>query len=162
MARYPLEPLCSLREAAVTEGARTVGEQAQRTREAERQLAHAERALNHRETEHRAVRAEEHQRLEAGEARVGDLVAESAWGAAATRVEGTLRQRTRDGARGLAEQRRVEASARRELYARRAAAQIVERHRRAYDAEVERRAELQREEEASEVWVNGRRRSSRK
>ncbi len=161
MARYPLDPLRSLRKLAVDAGARALGEAVRRTAQAQSESDQAQRVLTRHRAARQGIRVQEWENLQGGDARIADLAAGAAWEEAASRVEQSLQERVCEAEERLAGQQRVEVEARRELAASRASARVIERHRQAHLAELERRAELAREEDAGDVWSSVRARERR-
>ena len=161
MARTPFDVLQELRDAEVERSARAWVDRQRVVRAADIEL---QRALSRRvasEQAHHRIEARERVRLEAGFAKVNDLAATDSWRTGARRVEQHLCSEEVAAGGRVAQALEVEAEGHRELMARRAEARSLSRYRERSAQDAARRAELEREEEAADVWLSQRSKEER-
>jgi hypothetical protein len=153
--RYPLEPLVELRDHQVDRAAAGLAGAISKREDAEQGRRAAEAARAAHDAAASQVRDAESEALDRGELRAEDLAGADAWearvatesAAMASAVERarTTEERARDGER----------TARGDLAARRADADVVGKDRARWVDEQRRRADAKEEEAASEIWRPG-------
>jgi hypothetical protein len=151
--RYPLESLQQLQQAAVSAGARTLGEREAATARVEAAAAAAREAREAAERARVVVTGRERGRLEAGVARAEEVTRCADFVTGSQLRETRLAAREREVAATVQEARQAEAAARAALSEARAAEVTVLRHRERWEGERERAAERAAEDEALEQWT---------
>jgi hypothetical protein len=155
--KYPLEPLVTLLGEREKERAGTVRAALERAEEERAALARARVERERYQVEARAQRERERAALEADGVRARDLQQGELFRIGAERALGVLAagEAAQTALAHAAEQ--AVTTARAELSRVNREKQVVERHHQRFDAEVERREELAREEAAADVALASRR-----
>jgi len=150
--RYPLEPLAKLREDQAAAAVRGLAAAVAGRDAAERDRRTAEQRRAAYEAAATRVREAEHEALALGQLRAADLARAGAW---ETRVasEGAAMASAEEHARGAETRaREVEESARGEVAARKAGAEVVGADRARWQDALRKKAEAREEEAAEEAF----------
>lgn len=155
--KYPLEPLVTLLREREKARAGTVRSAVQRAQAERAELERARLARERFEVETRAERERERTALDGQGVRARDLQQSELFRVGAERALGALAAGESERAERARAADHAVAAARSELARVNRDKQLVERHRQRFDAEVERREELAREEAAADMALAGRR-----
>jgi hypothetical protein len=150
--KYPLEPLVKLRERQVEGATEKLAKAVEERERAECARLAAEEARVRAEAAARALRDAERDALEKGELRAGDLHRAQAWEIGVKGEEERLAQKVASAEREATRASEQEEGARKNLAAREADAEVVEKDKARFDARNQQRELAKEEEAAAEAW----------